>query len=220
MYSNTNIENINKGFGVLADEYDEMQFTNKPVQIMREKFYELVESIVKPGSDILEINCGSGIDALYFGNKGYNVLATDISDKMLRNAEAKNIDKNIKFMKLSFTELDKINSKKFDLVYSNLGGLNCTDELQKIGKDIYNLLNNGGYFIAAVMPNFFLWEFLLFIKGEFKRAFRRMTNNWVEANVGGEKIKVKYYSPQRFRECASASRGTFLFKTTGCFKTA
>lgn len=131
MSSFINIENINKGFGALADEYDKMRFTNKPVQIMREKFYELVDTTVKPGSDILEINCGSGIDALYFGKKNYNVLATDISDKMLSNAEAKNINKNIEFMKLNFTELNKISNRKFDLVYSNLGGLNCTDELEK-----------------------------------------------------------------------------------------
>lgn len=200
MNSITNVENINKGFGVLADEYDEMQHTNKPVQIMRKKFYDLVCDTVIPGADILEINCGSGIDALYFGKKNYNVLATDISDKMLINAETKNISKNVEFMKLNFTELNKISNRKFDLVYSNLGGLNCADELQKIGNDIYNILNEGGYFIAAVMPNFFLWEFFLFIKGEFKRAFRRMTNNWVEANVGGQKIKIKYYSPKRFRK--------------------
>lgn len=200
MYSNTNIENINRGFGLLADKYDKMQFTNKPVQIMRGKFYKLVASVVKPGSDILEINCGSGIDAAYFAGKGYNVLATDISDKMLLNANAKNTDKKVEFMKLSFTELHKIQNRKFDLVYSNLGGLNCTDELKKISTDIYNLLNDEGYFIAAVMPNCFLWEFLLFIKGEYKRAFRRMTNNWVGANVGGEKIKVKYYSPKRFKK--------------------
>lgn len=66
--------------------------------------------------------------------------------------------------------------------------------------DINNLLNDGGYFIAAVMPNFFLWEFLLFLKGEFARALRRINKDWIEANVGGEKIKVKYYSPGRFKK--------------------
>lgn len=200
MNSIPNYEKINKGFGALADEYDQMRFTNKPVQIMREKFYEVVENFVKPGSDILEINCGSGIDALHFSNRGYNVVATDISDKMLLNAETKNYERKVEFRKLSFTELHKIQNRKFDLVYSNLGGLNCTDELEKISRDINNLLNSDGYFIAAVMPNFFLWEFLLFLKGEFARALRRIKKDWIEANVGGEKIKVKYYSPRRFKK--------------------
>jgi len=200
MNSIADYEKINKGFGALADEYDEMRFTNKPVQIMREKFYELVESITKPGADVLEINCGGGIDALHFSNKGYKVFATDISDKMLVNAETKNYNRKVEFKKLSFTELHKIQNRKFDLVYSNLGGLNCTDEFEKISREITNLLNSGGYFIAAVMPNFFLWEFLLFVKGEFARALRRLNKNWIEANVGGEKIKVKYYSPRRFKK--------------------
>lgn len=195
-----NTENINIGFGNLADEYDSMIFTNKPVQIMRQKFYDVITNLIKPGLDLLEINCGSGIDAIYFSERGYKVLATDISDKMINNAKAKINNKNIEFMKMDFTLLNKIKNRKFDLVYSNLGGLNCTDELDKISNSIYTLLNENGYFIAAVMPNFFLWEFLLILKGEFKRALRRLHKKWVEANVGGEKIYIKYYSPHRFKK--------------------
>lgn len=215
MYSQINIENINKGFGNLADEYDRLQHTNMPVSIMREKFYDVVTNLVEPGANLLEINCGSGIDAIYFGDKGYKVLATDVSDKMLFNAKAKNKNENVEFMKMDFTEPGIISNKKFDLVYSNLGGLNCTDKLGRISYDFYNLLNDGGYFVAVVMPNFFLWEFLLFIKGEFKRAFRRMNKNRVQANVGGEKINVKYYSPRVFKKYFVDNSPSLKLRRTG-----
>jgi ubiquinone/menaquinone biosynthesis C-methylase UbiE len=38
---------------------------------------------------ILELNCGTGEDALFFAKKGADVLATDISEKMLETAKEK-----------------------------------------------------------------------------------------------------------------------------------
>jgi ubiquinone/menaquinone biosynthesis C-methylase UbiE len=193
----TDIEKINTGFGNMADEYDSMQDTNIPVRKMREKFYRTVECFVKPPANVLELNCGSGIDAFHFANSGYNVTATDISDKMLTNARRKSTLKNLSFEKLNLCELDKA-AGNFDLIISNLGGLNCMDDLSKLNKDVYELLNPKGFFIASVMPQFCLWEFALILKGEFKRALRRLKKDGVIANVGGEKIFVRYYSPKIF----------------------
>jgi len=204
------LEKISKGFGNMADEYDAMIDTNIPVKIMREKFYGTVKSFVKPPADLLELNCGTGIDAIFFAKEGYNVTATDISDKMLSNAAGKSIPGNLSFKKLALNDLDKI-SEKYDLVISNLGGLNCLTDLSKLNNDISGLLNPGGYFIAAVMPRFCLWEFLLLFKGEFTRAFRRMGKKGTVADVGKEKIFVRYYSPENFY---AYFRYNFLLKRT------
>jgi ubiquinone/menaquinone biosynthesis C-methylase UbiE len=192
-----NIENVNIGFGNMADEYDAMQATNIPVRIMRNKFYKTVLSRMKPPAKMLELNCGSGIDALYFASQGFDILATDISDKMLFNAVQKNIFSNLSFKKLNLLELHRISQNRFDIIISNLGGLNCITDLSIIANKISSLLNKNGFFIASVMPRFCLWEFALLFKGEFKRALRRMKLT-TEANVGGEKVLVKYYSPGKF----------------------
>ena len=208
----TDIEKINIGFGNVADEYDSMQGINIPVKIMREKFYKTVDSYIKPPAYILELNCGTGIDAFYFANAGYNVVATDISDKMLMNARSKGTLKNLSFEKLNLAELKKATGK-YDLVISNLGGVNCLDDLSKLSRDVSELLNPKGYFIVSVMPQFCLWEFALIFKGEFKRALRRLKRDGVIANVGGEQIFVRYYSPKKFY---SYFKNNFhLNKTTG-----
>jgi len=206
----TEIEKINAGFGNMADEYDAMQDTNIPVKRMREKFYKTVESCVKPPAAILELNCGTGIDAFHFAMAGYNVTATDISDKMLMNAGRKGTLKNLSFEKLNLSELNKINGK-FDLVISNLGGVNCLNDFSKLSSDIYKLLNPKGFFIVSVMPQFCIWEFALIFKGEFNRALRRLKRNGVIANVGGEKIFVRYYSPGKFY---NYFKDNFLLKQT------
>ena len=195
--THSEIEKINVGFGNMADEYDAMQDTNIPVKKMREKFYTKVESFVKSPATVLELNCGTGIDAFYFADAGYSVTATDISDKMLMNARSKGTLKNLSFQKLNLAELNKIEDR-FDLVISNLGGINCLSDLSKLSRDVYELLNPKGYFIVSVMPQFCLWEFALIFKGEFKRALRRLKRDGVIANVGREKIFVKYYSPKKF----------------------
>ena len=195
--THSEIEKINVGFGNMADEYDAMQDTNIPVKKMREKFYMKVESFVKAPATVLELNCGTGIDAFYFADAGYSVTATDISDKMLMNARSKGTLKNLSFQKLNLAELNKIEDR-FDLVISNLGGINCLSDLSKLSRDVSELLNPKGYFIVSVMPQFCLWEFALIFKGEFKRALRRLKRDGVIANVGREKIFVKYYSPKKF----------------------
>ena len=195
--THSEIEKINIGFGSMADEYDAMQDTNIPVKKMREKFYAKVESFVKAPATVLELNCGTGIDAFYFADAGYSVTATDISDKMLMNARSKGTLKNLSFQKLNLAELNKIEDR-FDLVISNLGGINCLSDLSKLSRDVSELLNPKGYFIVSVMPQFCLWEFALIFKGEFKRALRRLKRDGVIANVGREKIFVKYYSPKKF----------------------
>jgi ubiquinone/menaquinone biosynthesis C-methylase UbiE len=197
-----NVNSINVGFGKMADEYDAIRETNIPVKIMREKFYKLVIKMVPPPASMLELNCGSGIDAQFYRSKGYKVLATDISDKMLFNAAGKGSFPNLSFMKLDLHNLEQLNGNKFNIIVSNLGGLNCMDDLSPLSNKINNLLYDNGYFIAAIMPKFSLWEFLLLFKGEFRRAFRRLKKE-TAANVGNEKVYVKYYSPQKVRNIFS-----------------
>jgi 2-polyprenyl-3-methyl-5-hydroxy-6-metoxy-1,4-benzoquinol methylase len=195
--NHTDIEKISIGFGNMADEYDAMRETNIPVKRMREKFYKVVESFVKPPADILELNCGTGIDAFHFAESGYNVKATDISEKMLMNAKSKGTHKNLFFEKLNINQLNKAEGN-YDLIISNLGGLNCIDDLSKLSREVSDLLNPNGYFIVSVMPQFCLWEFALIFKGEFNRSLRRLRRDGVIANVGGEKLFVRYYSPEKF----------------------
>ena len=187
---------IDIGFGRMAEIYDANETDNNVIKIMRTKFRSLVIDTFPPPAQMLEINCGSGLDAHYFAGKGYNVLATDISEEMINSAVRKSHLSNLQFAQLNYNELEKLNGAKFHCIISNYGGLNCTDNIFPMSKKISDLLYPGGCFIAAIMPRFFLWEFLLLFKGEFKRALRRIKPGGTYANIGSEKIFVRYYSPR------------------------
>ena len=107
---------------------------------MRKQVYEHVNNFLKAQSKILELNAGTGIDALYFIGHGHRVHATDLSDGMIRELKKKvgnyDLGDKLTIQQLSFTHLDEINENAFDFVFSNFGGLNCEDELNNVSSHL------------------------------------------------------------------------------------
>jgi hypothetical protein len=93
--------------------------------------------------------------------------------------------------------LDKLQNKgTYDLIFSNFAGLNCTGELDKVLRSFSPILKPGGVATLVILPKFCLWETMMFLRGEFKTAFRRFfSSKGVTANVEGEKFKCWYYNP-------------------------
>jgi len=67
----------------LAPRYDAHLTTGAYNILAREAFVELVTRCVSPGSRLLDFGCGTGIDALHYTQKGYQVLAYDNSPGMV-----------------------------------------------------------------------------------------------------------------------------------------
>ncbi len=70
-------------FDALAPSYDD-DFTHQPIgKILRTTVHNRLLRHFSAGQHILEIGCGTGEDALFLGERGINVTATDVSDAML-----------------------------------------------------------------------------------------------------------------------------------------
>ena len=192
-------------FDAVAQLYDET-FTNSEVgKLQRLRVWNYLDSTLPKSSlNILELNCGTGEDAVWFAHRGHNVLASDISMKMIFITEDKvnrlKLSKQIATKQLDINEIDKIQTdNKFDLIFSNFGGLNCLskNELESLSAKIKKLLNNNGKFIAVVMTDFCLIESLyFFIKLGFKNIFRRKKTQQVIIN--DSIVKTYYYHPKYF----------------------
>ena len=80
-------------FDHTAHNYDQ-NFTSSPIgKVQRDLVFKSLEScfLISNQTRVLEINCGTGEDALHFGELGANVLATDISGKMVTVARQKTL---------------------------------------------------------------------------------------------------------------------------------
>ncbi len=190
------------GFDLAAPLYDNL-FTHSLVgRYQRKAVYRVLDSYLNADAPmrILELNCGTGEDAMYMAQKGHSVLATDRSAEMLNIARTKfRSDLELSLAQLDIEALGSLSSSnKFHLLFSNFGGLNCISPrqfLNFIEASSEQLLPNG-LLIAVVMPKKCLWDrFYLLAKGKTKEVYRRSTKGPVEVLVEGVKVPTWYYDP-------------------------
>ena len=153
--------------------------------------------------NVLELNCGTGEDALRFAERGHTVLATDISEKMLtiteQKVKANNLSDLIQTKKIDLSKPEQLNlDDNFDLIFSNFGGFNCLpfNDLFKLPESLFRLLKPGGRILLVIMPTFCVWEMFYFtIKLSLKKAFRRSSTEGAKVYLNGEELITYYYTP-------------------------
>jgi ubiquinone/menaquinone biosynthesis C-methylase UbiE len=185
--------------------FDSIYNGNPIIQYKRERVRKAVLQVLKPGTAILELNAGTGEDAIWFAKRGYRVHATDISEGMLAQMKGKIAAgeiKNISMEKCSFTELALLKEKgPYNHIFSNFGGLNCTGFLENVLKDFSSLLNPGGTVTLVIISPFCLWESLQVFRGRFREAFRRFfSKEGRKAVVEGKDFTCWYYKPSFIRK--------------------
>ncbi len=192
------LNQINFAFSKQSEIYDDYESSNNVLRWMRQQVYDVALKYLNPGNTILELNSGTGTDAVFFAKNGFNVFCTDLSDGMIHKIQIKidkeNLNDKIRVQKCSFTELYKLSGEKFDFVFSNFGGLNCIDDLRKVINHFSNLLKINGKVMLVIMPPVCLWELLQIFRGKFKFAFRRFNKSGTLSNVEGFTFKTYYYS--------------------------
>lgn len=185
-------------FSKQAPIFDGLNESNPISVYLRGQFREEVMKYSREGDTVLELNCGTGLDAMFLAGHGRRVFATDISAGMIEEFRRKlaTFDHagGIGLCQLSFEQLDSLNGRKFDHIISNFGGLNCSPELKSVLSRFGGLLNPGGTVTLMIMPRVCPWELAMAFKGKFKTAFRRIKGS-ARAKVEGESFTCYYYNP-------------------------
>ncbi len=201
-----NETSVAEAFGRQAPLFDELYASDTIIQYKRKRVRDHILQWLKPHSTILELNAGTGDDAIFFAQQNHTVHATDISDKMQRMLMEKvkfyGLQQNITNEVRSYTDLKNLfNRGPYDLIFSNFAGLNCTNELPIVLRSFDKLLKPGGIVTLVVLPKFCLWEFLLLFKGKFKTAFRRFSGSkGAKAHIEGSFFRCWYYNPAFIRK--------------------
>jgi ubiquinone/menaquinone biosynthesis C-methylase UbiE len=195
---------IAEAFSRTAEKYDAFANDHPNQTRMRNKVYAHIQRFVPSGSHILELNCGTGTDAVELARRGYKVHATDIASGMLERLKNKvvqnNLDDQISFQQCSFTELDQVQGAPFDAVFSNLGGLNCIPDLSTVIKQLPKVLRPNGLVTWVLMPPVCLWEMAEVFRGHPRLAFRRFARNGTRAHLEGMCFTVYYFTPKKVLE--------------------
>jgi len=128
--------------------------------------------------------------------------------------KSKQID-TVSFQQLDLNNLNVISSEvekshKYNLIFSNFGGLNCLSkqELSAFFNNASKFLTENGKIIMVIMPKNCIWENkYLFFSGKWKQLFRRNTKNYLTVNVGNSVVKTWYYNP---KEIVQLMNGNYI----------
>src|ERR1700674_1327803 len=137
-------------FDSLAPDYDARSTDSALGGILRRAVWRWLDRAFARGERILELNCGTGEDAVHLATRGVQVLATDASSAMLDLARAKignaDLGGSIELRRLEIERLDDLVAESagpLDGAFSNFGGLNCVADLPRAAQSLAALLMPG-----------------------------------------------------------------------------
>ncbi len=186
-------------FDLIAPRYDELWTDSTIGRLQREAVWRCLDTLFPPASEILDLGCGTGADALYLMQSGRRVTAIDASAEMVRIAQAR----GIQALHLPIENLAQLNAL-YDGVLSNFGALNCIADLPRLAATLAPLVRPRGRLALCLMGRFCLRETLHYaLRLQPARAFRRLSGAATSSTFG---ITVSYPS---VRQVAAALRPSF-----------
>lgn len=190
-----------RAFDGVADAYDGPVGNNLLVRRMRAQLIETVAARLPPGSRLLDLGCGTGLDAVELARRGYRVTAIDWSPEMVRRTRSRaceyGLGDRVLAHVLGIHELGRLDAT-FDGIYSNLGPLNCVPDLGEAARACAGLLPPGGSVIASVIGGLCPWEIAYYAAvGHPRRALLRLSRRAVPVGLAGQTVWTRYYTPRQ-----------------------
>jgi ubiquinone/menaquinone biosynthesis C-methylase UbiE len=191
-------------FDRLAGTYDR-DFTSSLIgRAQRNAVWEVLLKTYYPKDNILELNCGTGEDALFLGAHGISVFACDASQQMIARAEQRlGLSSSIPPVVFCQLPTERINelapTVRFDGVFSNFSGLNCIEDLGPVVTALSGLVKPGGSLLLCLSTRFCLMEILYYLsRGQAAKALRRC-KGYADAQLDGATLRVYYPTLRKLR---------------------
>ena len=190
-------------FDSVAADYDGPSGNNALIQRLRAQTMAAVLRHALPGSRLVDLGCGTGLDAEYLARRGYLVTATDWSPEMVRRtqqrAAAAGLRARLETRHLGIQAMGELPAGAFDAAYSDLGPLNCVPDLDAAARGLSQIIRPGGHLIASVIGRICPWELTLFTaRGQWARARLRFAPGAVPVPLNGHTVWTRYFSPGEF----------------------
>lgn len=194
-------------FDTLAGTYDD-EFTHSLIgRYMRQAVWRRLDRHIRPGDRVLELNCGTGEDAVHLAGLGASVLATDVSPRMVDVARAKVLQRGltdqVSVRQLAIEDIAPVlgSAPPFDGVLSNFGGLNCIADLAVVAQGLVQVVRPGGWVLLCVMGPLVPWEWVWYLgHGQPRKAVRRLR----PGGVTWRGLTIRYPSIRTLRRALAA----------------
>jgi SAM-dependent methyltransferase len=171
---------------------------------MRQEMWRCFDTNFAPRSRLLDLGCGTGLDAVRMAQRGHRVTATDWSPLMVQRARARaenaGLTEWIRAIAVGAHELQRLEGEAvYDGAYSNLGPLNCVPDLADVSRECARLLAPGGALVFSVIGRICPWEIIHYWRrGNWARVKVRFARSHVPVGMNQRTIWTRYYRPREF----------------------
>ncbi len=188
-------------FDSVAADYDGPRGNNELIQRMRLTMWDTMQGEFPVAARLLDLGCGTGIDAVEFARRGHQVVASDWSPRMVERTRARaaaSLSPQVRAIHLGIQQLDRLDDA-FDGIYSNFGPLNCVSDLAGVAAECARLLRPGGRLVFSVMGRICPWELGHYaLRGRFRRAGVRAARGATAVGMNRHTVWACYYLPREF----------------------
>jgi ubiquinone/menaquinone biosynthesis C-methylase UbiE len=198
------LRDTQQAFDSVAADYDGPRGNNALIQDMRHEMWRCLDAEFAHCSRLIDLGCGTGLDAVRMAQQGHFVTATDWSPQMVertrdRAARERAAD-SVQALAVGAHELHRLQGEQaFDGAYSNLGALNCVPDLSVVARECARLLKPGGTLVFTIIGRICPWEIAYFLgQGRWQRVKIRYARAFVPVRMNNHTIWTRYYRPREF----------------------
>jgi len=193
-----------EAFDSVAPDYDGPRGNNSLIRDMRAEMWRWMDATFVSGNNLMDLGCGTGLDAVRMAQSGYRVTALDWSSQMIARtvdrARRESVSDRVRALSIGAHELERLEgADSYDGAYSNLGPLNCVPVLADVSRECARLLKPGGSLIFTVVARVCPWEIAYYaLRRRWSRITIRFARNVVPVSMNSRTIWTRYYSPSEF----------------------
>jgi ubiquinone/menaquinone biosynthesis C-methylase UbiE len=130
------------------------RYSKEPIadEVAYQKKLQVTREYFQPNMEVLEFGCGTGSTAIAHAPYVKHIHAVDISSKMIKIAQGKAAEKNIKNVTFEQSTIDDLSvaNQTLDAVLG-LSILHLLENKEKVIAEVHKMLKPGGIFITSTV---------------------------------------------------------------------
>jgi ubiquinone/menaquinone biosynthesis C-methylase UbiE len=172
---------------------------------MRQVLHRQYARVFKPGDRVLDVGCGTGIDAFFLAGRYIHVTAIDISPEMIGRLRGRiateGLADRIDARVLAVQDVSALEGQRFDGLISAFAGLSTLPDLSGFAHDAARLVRPGGHLVLHLLNRFSLWEWLGYLSRRNWRSARQVGRvRSRQFTIGGQPVQhTLYFADEAYR---------------------
>jgi 2-polyprenyl-3-methyl-5-hydroxy-6-metoxy-1,4-benzoquinol methylase len=165
---------------------------------MRDVLWRRYAQLFRPGHRVLDIGCGTGIDARFLAGRGIHVVAIDRAPAMIREARSgmanEGCDRLLDFRVMDASDLGSLPERGFDGMIAAFASVSAVADMGGLSEKAAELVRPQGTVLVHSLNRWSLWEWMGHVRhGRWPEARRLGRDSERTFVIGGQAVRHYLY---------------------------